>query len=519
MRKWILLSVLFYTLVMPVAAQEADRSDSSTSANAGAEASVLRLDLAKALELAFQNNNRSKVSKDAVDAALALHGQALSSLWPQVAASIVGSRMDQDPDFIFPASKIPLPASSLTVPSQTILIPANSFGPGLPPVNVPLQTPPTTIDIPAQSIQVPEQDLKLMNRDNLISSVKVTYPIYTGGLRTARIRQAKQGIEVARQDERRTDLEVAYDVKRLYYAGVLSKKLVAISRDTLARMEATLDLTEKLYTTGSGTVKKTDYLRNKSIVELLRSTTAELESNEKKVEAALVAAIGLDWATQIELADEEIPFPSGDYSPKSFVERALRSNADVAKLEAAIKAAQENVAAARSGHYPKAALFGTFQRIENSYDAGLMTDTNKTAWALGIQIDIPIFEGFKVSKEVMEARAQLRKLEHQLDLLRDSIAMDVQTICCNIQKTQEQQKSSLQAFQSAKENRELNVRAYQDELVETKDVIEAQILEALLSAQYQNVLYDHAESLAKLDLVSGVEPGQQPPGSSGSKLH
>ncbi len=505
MHRWILMITLLLVFAISIPAQDAGQSAGPAAQAGGGQASVLRLDLAKALELAFQNNNRSKVSKEAVEAALALQGQALSSWWPKIAAGIFASRIDEDPDFIFPAANVPVPASSFTVPSTTIVLPANAFGPGFPPANVPLQTPPTSIDIPAQSIQVPEQDVKVMNRDSIISSVKVTFPVYTGGLRTARIRQARQGIEIARQDERRTDLDVAYDVKRLYYAGVLSKKLVAIGRDTLARMEATLEFTEKLYTTGSGRVKKTDYLRNKSMAELVRSIISELESNEKTVKAGMVAVIGLDWTTRIELADEEIPFPAADYDPKNFVEKAFRSNPDVAKIEAAIKAAEANVSAAKSGHYPKAALFGTFQRIENSYDAGLMSDRNKTAWAVGIGIDIPIFEGFRVSKEVMEARAQLRKLEHQRNLLRDSIAMDVQSICWNVQKTREQQKSSLQAFQSATENRELNVRAYQDELVETKDVIEAQILEALLSAQYQNVLYSHMEALARLDRVSGAE--------------
>jgi hypothetical protein len=36
-------------------------------------------------------------------------------------------------------------------------------------------------------------------------------------------------------------------------------------------------------------------------------------------------------------------------------------------------------------------------------------------------------------------------------------------------------------------------------------VIEAQILEALFSAQYQKVLYDHVEGLAKLSFVAGAD--------------
>jgi outer membrane protein len=497
--------LIFLAVFSSALAQDSGQSAKAALQSKANAVSIVRLDLPKALELAQQNNYRSKVSSNDVDAALALHGQALSSWWPKIEASITGSRMDEDPNFIFPASTISVPASTFTVPSTTIVLPANSFGPGFPPVDVPIRTPPTNVDIPAQSMQVPKQDVKLMNRDSLIGSVKATLPLYTGGLREARIRQAKAGIEVARQDERRTNLEVQYDVRRLYYAGVLSRRLVQIGRDTLARMEATLELTEKLYTTGSGTVKKTDYLRNKSMVETIRSMTFELESNEKTVMAALVTVIGLDWGTHIELVDEQIAFIPTPHDPVDYVERAFHANPDVAKLDAAVRAAKENVSAAFSGHLPKAGLFASFQQIGNAYDAGVTTERNKTGWAVGFGIDIPVFNGFRVSKEVAEAKARLQKLENQRKLLRDSIALDIQKVCWSISKAQQQQKSSSAASQAATENRELNVRAYQEELVETKEVIEAQLIEALLAAQYQQVLYDHAEELAKLAFLAGSQ--------------
>jgi len=108
------------------------------------------------------------------------------------------------------------------------------------------------------------------------------------------------------------------------------------------------------------------------------------------------------------------------------------------------------------------------------------------------------------------SRARLAGLEGDypaaLNLMRDAVALDVKRTCSELAKVEEQQKSSFEAAKSATENRELNVRAYQEELVETKDVIEAQIMEALLSAQYQQVLYSHVEAVAKLDMATGVEP-------------
>jgi outer membrane protein len=205
----------------------------------------------------------------------------------------------------------------------------------------------------------------------------------------------------------------------------------------------------------------------------------------------------------IELAETEVPFVPAPTDPKALIDVALSANADIAKVEAAVKAAKADVTAAISGHIPKIALVGSANKIVNSYDAGAVTRENKSTWMVGIGIDIPIFQGFRVSNEVREKRANLQKLRHQLALLREAVALDIRSTCFGLRKAREQEQSSREALRSATENRELNVRAYQEELVETKDVIEAQLIEALMSGQFQKVLYDHIESQAKLDFLLG----------------
>jgi outer membrane protein TolC len=266
-------------------------------------------------------------------------------------------------------------------------------------------------------------------------------------------------------------------------------------------------MTEKMYQTGSGTVKKTDYLRNKYVVETLRGVVSEMNSQVKVIETTLLMTVGLDMASSIALADAELPFSPKAPDATSSIQTALSNNPDIAKVEAAITAARFGVKAAASGHLPKIALLGKAYRIANSYDAGMVTEDNKSGWMVGFGVEIPIFEGFRVSHEVAEQKANAKKLEHQRDLLRQAIALQIRNACFDLIKAQEKQKSGLEALKSAVENRELNVRAYQEELVETKEVIEAQIYEALLSGQYQKVLYDHLEVQAHLDFIAGVPRG------------
>jgi outer membrane protein len=476
----------------------------SAAQSESGRAAVASYDLSKCIELALQNNQRDLISRESVEMALAVHKQALSAWWPKITGSIVASRMDEDPNFVFPASQILTPASSFTIPSTFITLPANLFGPGFPPQDVQLPLPPMNLNVPGQAITVPKQEVKLMNRDNLLATLNFTLPLYTGGLRESRIRQAKAGVEAARQDQRRTDLEIIYDVKRLYYAVVMGDQLIQISKDALARMEATMELTEKLYKTGSGTVKKTDYLRNKLVVETIRSMVAEAEGKEKTLRTMLLMVIGQDMGKSFTLANAELAFRPIAVDSNAILKTALANNPDIAKVEAAVRAAEFGVKAARSGHIPKVALVGKAEKIVNSYDSGMVTPENKSSWMIGVGVDIPIFEGFRVSNEVAEQKANLKKLQAQLSLLRDGIALQIRSTCHDLIKTQEKQKSTLEAFSTAKENRELNVRAYQEELVETKEVIEAQIMEALISANYQQVLYDYVEAQARLEFLTGI---------------
>jgi len=58
------------------------------------------------------------------------------------------------------------------------------------------------------------------------------------------LREQTQGlVDMMKQESRRTDLEISDSVTRMYYGAVLAAQLHQVGSDTLARMEATLDLT------------------------------------------------------------------------------------------------------------------------------------------------------------------------------------------------------------------------------------------------------------------------------------
>lgn len=446
------------------------------------------LTLQQCIDIALQKNYFRGASRYSIEIAEAQHQQALSGYWPQIGIKVNYSIMDQDPNFIFPSQNISMPQGTALVMQVT-----NPAAPG------------GTVQMPLSNLPVPEQNVKLMDRHNFVASLNATMPLYTGGQVSAIVRQAEQGLKAAKEEARRTDLQVVYDTTRYYYGAVLARELLQIGRDALSRMDVTLDITENLYKKGSGRVKKTDYLRNKTVVEWLRTAVTSLEANEQLAKAALTNSIGMDWQTPVEPAAQELPFIPSKVELKELVSGAYSFSPDWARLEAGLEAAAAKIDEAKSGHLPKIGLFGNLNRIENSYDKGIVTPDNKNSWTIGIGMELPLFNGFRTTGEVREAKARLEKLKQQQFLLKEGIALQVKHIFIQLMSAQQQKASSEAAAVSSEENRSLNERAYQEELVETKDVIEAQLIESLMKAQYRKSLYDNLDARANMDFVVGKQ--------------
>lgn len=429
------------------------------------------------LEIAMANNQTRTVSRLDVHIAEALNGQATSTFWPQLSLTSALTRMDEDPVFVFPEETAPYTIEDFLPQPVEVLV------------------------------TVPRQEVKALDRTDFRSMLNLTLPLYTGGKRRGLRQQASAGVSAAEKQARKTDLQLEYDVRRYYYGGVLAKRLVQTAEDALARLEVTLDLTENLYKRGSGSVTKADYLRHKMIVESLRSMLVALQEKEDLAKTALANTMGLTWSAALSIGETQVPFEHRPIDVRDLVDAAYRSSPDWARIDAGLKAAEGKLKEARSEGRPKLALQGQYQYIANSYDAGAVSDAEKRSWRVGLGLQMPLFSGGRHRNESREALARMDKLTAQKSLLKEGLAVQVKALHRTIQRTQAQEKAARAALEVATDNRELNIRAYQDQLVEVEDVISAQVMESFAIAQYEKVRYDQLEAVARLEKVMGMSLG------------
>lgn len=451
------------------------------------------LTLEHCIRTALENHQSLSISAANVAMAEAMYQQAMSAYWPKIAADVNAQRADQDRTFSIQGD-LELPQGMANALTSLSAINAQNRGASPQALQQILANPISTLPI--------NLDVKLFDRDTLTSSLNLTYPIFTGLKREALVAQTRKGIQAAEQGQRKTNLEVIRDVKKYYYAAQFAAQMERLTEDTLERFKALEDLTERLYQNGSLKVKKTDYLRIKTTTAMTRTVLSEARYAREMTYEALGNAMGQEWQANQSIVEAETS-PQLSEGLHQLLESAQNFNPDIQQLKLAVQISEDQITEARSGYFPMIGFHASVYDVQSDFKSGLTNATNRDGWTIGIGMQWNLFDGFQTAGRVNQAQAQQRKLQAQQVLLDQAIALQVKQQFLSIKSSYGQTKDSSEAVGFASENRKLHVRAYQDELVETKDVIEAQVLETFAQASQYRAHYALEMGLLSLEFLIG----------------
>jgi outer membrane protein TolC len=464
------------------------------------------LGLADCIRVALANHASRRIADADIEVAEALQKKARSAYWPQISFSSKLVRLHEDASFVFEGEAFDLSAQTEAMADAVALSQLVNAGlapqPGNPVFDAAYANAKAQVRQQMQASELPDIEVKIADRDSWANSLSGYYPLFTGGKISAANERADIGVEAARARWRLTREEIAFRVTKMYLATMLAKELLRLGEEARTRFRVILDITERVYQTGSGTVKKTDYLKTKVFTGTVEGQVHVIEKQLGIVQAALRNAIGVEPEADIVLADDGLRFTDGDFEEATLLAAAFRDREEWKLVRLGVSAAEAGVEEAESGYWPRVALFGSVSHLANTYDKGI-TDFAEKAWAFGVQLELPVFKGFATDAEVARAEAELRRNRHREDLLEKGIRTQIRTGLLKLQAARGELESSERSLKDAEENRALNLRAYEAELVETQDVIEAQLLETLTKARYFRALYTANLAVAELQLAAG----------------
>lgn len=193
---------------------------------------------------------------------------------------------------------------------------------------------------------------------------------------------------------------------------------------------------------------------------------------------------------------------------EGWVEIALQNNPSVLSARAAMDVAEANMRLARSGHFPTLDLVASYNRfIDNKRnfrfsleDDPVVTDLENNDASLGLVLDIPIYQGGRVSAQTRQARYLMDATGQDLDDVQRGAVRQTQNayraVLAGIQE--------VEAFHQASISAESALEATQAGFeVGTRTIVDVLIAEQRkYQAQRDNSLARHAYIIRHLRLKS-----------------
>lgn len=190
---------------------------------------------------------------------------------------------------------------------------------------------------------------------------------------------------------------------------------------------------------------------------------------------------------------------------KSWVDAALDNNPQLIVAEKAADVAKEQIERAKAGHYPTLNIVASHSYTDTG---GLFTRTSNDD-SVGIQLNLPLYQGGGVSSRVEQATYQYQQSKDQLEQTRRATERQARSAYLNVIAGISQVEARKQALKSTQTALDATQAGYEVGTRTQVDVLNAQ--QALYGAErdYAQARYDYVTNTLILRQATGSLTGDE----------
>jgi outer membrane protein TolC len=309
-------------------------------------------------------------------------------------------------------------------------------------------------------------------------------------------KENERAAQLSFQDAR--DL-VVQSVASAYLLVIAGSSRVEALRAQVATDQAIYDRTsdQKL----AGTAAGIDVLRAQVQLQQQQQQLLAQENQFAKDKLALGRTIGLPSGQVFTIA-EAAPYSAlAAMTPDQALRTAYEQRADFQSAKAAARAAEESVKAARGERYPNVAVTADYG------DVGPALNSSHGTFAFQAAAKFNIFDGGRISGDVIQARAALKQRQDELADLGGQIDYQVRAALLDIQSAADQVAVATSNLDLANQTLTQARDRFSAGVTDNIEVVQAQGSVAVANDNLISALYAH--NLAKVELARALGSAEQ----------
>lgn len=354
------------------------------------------------------------------------------------------------------------------------------------------------VNLRAESRRQKEREIRTAGpREYSTATLGASQHLYQGGKLWHGRHAAKQRFGSEKSRHFRTIQDILFRVAAQYYEVLLAERSISVAKEQITRTERQLELAKSRFEVGL--VNQTDVLRAQVQVANAQEQLERARNQRDVAMENLSLELGMQKMPQEIAAPKDLTF-SEQPMPKLYA-KATSNRRDLAELEKRLQAAKSTVHSEQANRaWPKLAVESGYT-VTDEKDLFYGEDDD---WHVALTATYDLFTGWRDTARVNTARSENRQLRAEYARLKQDVQVQVRSVYLDI-KTQEKVLASLRdQVQSAQANYEQILAQFEEGLVSSVDVVDAQTALNEAELRLARAYYTYQLDQLRLNLATGT---------------
>lgn len=343
--------------------------------------------------------------------------------------------------------------------------------------------------------------LEIGSDNSYLAAAQLSVPLFALPLYEG-ISLASDAVDIAQQNYVSVKNKIVGDVKKSFLAVILTRETKDVMQQSLKNAEENFENIKRL--NAAGTLSDYDVLRAEVQVENLKPVVLQMENNYKLSLETLKVAIGLDANQSIDVVgdmqfDEEYKIPTEN----EILEELIQNNPQLAILEKQVQLNDRNVSLEQAAYFPSLAGFGNYQYQTQANDFKFSDYRWVKTFVLGLQLQIPIFNGFKTQSRVSQAEIGLNQAVEQKRNLTEAIKTQALSVLYRVQQAVKRIEGQNKTVKTAQEGYDIAKRRLENNVGTQLEVNDAELALRQAKLNRLQAIYDFKVAEADLETILG----------------
>lgn len=329
------------------------------------------------------------------------------------------------------------------------------------------------------------------------NTLRLTYPLYTGGRNENNIKSAQFSLNSADLNLENTRQQVIYNTTAAYYDILRNKNLIEVKENNVKRLQEHLEQVNAKFEIG--VVAGSDILASQVQIANAQQSLTSTQNDYANSVATLNNLIGVPMSTDL-IINDDLQYVRYNVKLEDCIAYALEHRPDGIAANYAVQKAEKDISVVKANRLPQvnAVVSRTFNGEK------IFKRDHNDNWAAGLSISWNVFDNNVTGAQAHENEANLRRLKSVRDQTQEQIELDVRKAYNNLISSEKNIQTTQAAVIQAEEEYRISQVKYIEGVGTNLEVMDAQ--EKLSEAQtnYCNALYNYNTSKAQLDKAMGV---------------